>query len=90
LIPGLRRSPGEGNSNPFQYSFLEKSMDRETWRATVYGGCKELAMIERVHEHTHTHVGYYFSHFTDEETEEVQLGKVTCLRKHSRKIRIRP
>ena len=28
LIPGLGRSSGEGNSNPFQYSGLENSMDR--------------------------------------------------------------
>ena len=28
LIPGLRRSPGEGNGNPLQYSCLENSMDR--------------------------------------------------------------
>ena len=28
LIPGFRRSPGEGNGNPLQYSFLENSMDR--------------------------------------------------------------
>ena len=27
-IPGLGRSPGEGNSNPLQYSCLENSMDR--------------------------------------------------------------
>ena len=27
LIPGLGRSPGEGNSYPLQYSGLEKSMD---------------------------------------------------------------
>ena len=27
LIPGLRRSPGEGNGNPLQYSCLENSMD---------------------------------------------------------------
>ena len=32
-IPELRRSPGEGNGNPFQYSCLEKSMDRGTWYA---------------------------------------------------------
>ena len=36
LIPGLGRSPGKGNSNPLQYSCLEKSMDRghgitESW-----------------------------------------------------------
>ena len=30
-IPGLGRSPGEGNSNPFQYSCLENSMDRGAW-----------------------------------------------------------
>ena len=28
-IPGLGRSPGEGNGNPLQYSCLENSMDRE-------------------------------------------------------------
>jgi len=27
-IPGLERSPGEGNCNPLQYSSLENSMDR--------------------------------------------------------------
>ena len=29
-IPGLGRSPGEGNGNPLQYSFLENPVDRET------------------------------------------------------------
>ena len=28
-IPGLGRSPGEGNSSPFQYSCLRNPMDRE-------------------------------------------------------------
>ena len=37
LIPGLGRSPGEGNGNSFQYSCLEDSMDR---RATVPGVAK--------------------------------------------------
>ena len=27
-IPGLGRSPGEGNGNPLQYAYLENSMDR--------------------------------------------------------------
>ena len=35
--PGLGRSSGEGNGYPFQYSWLENSMDREAWRAAVYG-----------------------------------------------------
>ena len=32
--PGFRRSPGERNGKPFQYSCLENSMDRGTWWAT--------------------------------------------------------
>jgi len=36
LIPGLRRSPGEGNGNPFQYSCLENFMDRGAWWATFH------------------------------------------------------
>ena len=31
LIPGLGRSPGEGNGNPLQYSCLENPMDRGAW-----------------------------------------------------------
>ena len=31
LIPGLRRSPGEGDGNPLQYSCLENPMDRGLW-----------------------------------------------------------
>ena len=37
LIPGLGRSPGEGNGNPLQYSCLENPMDRGSWWATVHG-----------------------------------------------------
>ena len=36
LIPELRRSPGEGNGNPLQYSFLENSKDRGTCLQEVY------------------------------------------------------
>ena len=35
-IPGLERSPGGGNGNPLQYSFLKNPMDRRAWQATVY------------------------------------------------------
>ena len=37
LIPGLGRSPGEGNGNPLQCSCLGNPMDRGAWRATVQG-----------------------------------------------------
>ena len=39
-ISGLGRSPGVGNDNPLQYSFLENSMDRRAWWATVSGVAK--------------------------------------------------
>ena len=35
-ISGPRRSPGEGNGNPLQYSCLENLMERGAWWATVY------------------------------------------------------
>ena len=37
LIPGLGRSPGEGNGNPLQYSSLGNTTDRRSWWATVHG-----------------------------------------------------
>ena len=40
LIPGLGRSPGEGNGTPLQYSCLENSMERGAWLATVQGVTK--------------------------------------------------
>ena len=46
LIPGLGRSPGEGNGNPLQYSCLENPMDRGAWWATVYRVAKELDMTQ--------------------------------------------
>ena len=39
-IPGLGRSPGDGNGNSLQYSCLENSMDRRAWRAIVHGVTK--------------------------------------------------
>ena len=39
-IPGLGRSPGEGNGNPLQYSCLENPMDGGAWWATVHGVAK--------------------------------------------------
>ena len=36
-IPGSGRSPGGGNGNPLQYSYLGNPMDREAWQATVHG-----------------------------------------------------
>ena len=39
-VPGLGRSPGEGNGNPLQYSCLENPMDKGAWQATFHGIAK--------------------------------------------------
>ena len=46
-IPGLRRSPGEGNGNPLQYSCLENPTDRGAWWPTVHQ-VAELEMTEQM------------------------------------------
>ena len=46
-IPGLGRSPGKRNGNPFQYSCLGNLMDIETWWTSLWV-CKELDMTEQL------------------------------------------
>ena len=41
-IRGSRKSPGEGNDSPLQYSCLENSMDREDSRAILSMGSQKL------------------------------------------------
>ena len=41
-VPGLGRSPGEGNGSPLQYSYLENSMDREAWQAIQSKGLQRV------------------------------------------------
>ena len=50
-IPGLGRSPGEGNGNPLQSSCLENPMDGGAWWATVHGVAKESDRTDRLHFH---------------------------------------
>ena len=45
LIPGLGRSPGEGNDYPLRYSGLENSMDRGAWEAAVHGPQKSWTRL---------------------------------------------
>ena len=39
-LPGLGRSPGAGNGNPLQYSYLENPMIGGAWWAAVHGVAK--------------------------------------------------
>ena len=51
-ILGSGRSPGEGNDNPLQYSYLENTMDRGPWRATVHEVSKSWTQLS---DGTHTY-----------------------------------
>ena len=44
-IPGLGRSPGEGNGNPLQYSCLENPMVGGAWWPTVHGATKSRTRL---------------------------------------------
>ena len=46
-ILGPRRSPGEGNCNPLQYSCMGNPTDRGTWWATVHRVTKKLETTEQ-------------------------------------------
>ena len=56
-IPGLGRSAGEGNGNPFQYSCLENPMDRGAWWATVHGVAKSRTQQKQLSTGQLTHLG---------------------------------
>ena len=51
--PGSGRLPGGRNGNPLQYSCLENSMDRETWRDIVHGVAESQTRLSTWHTHTH-------------------------------------
>ena len=42
---GSGRSPGGGNDDPFQYSFLKNLMDREVWQVTIHGVTKSWTLL---------------------------------------------
>ena len=59
LIIGLGRSPGEGNGYLLQYSYLDNSMDRGVWRATVHGVTKSQTQLSNSHTQTHIYIHTY-------------------------------
>ena len=66
-IPGSERSPGEGNSNPLQYSWLENPMVRKAWQATVHevtrvGHDLATPMMASHEPHTRKHFLWVWHH----------------------------
>ena len=56
LIPGWGRSPGGGNGDPLQYSYLETPTDRGAWRARRHGVTKSWTRLSTHIEHTGTEI----------------------------------
>ena len=56
LIPESGRSPGGGNGNPLQYSWLGNPMDRGALWATAHGVTKESDTTEHTNTHIYTHI----------------------------------
>ena len=52
LIPGLGRSPGEGNGNPLQDYCLENPMDGGSWWAAVHGVIKSWTRLSNFNQRT--------------------------------------
>ena len=82
-IPGLGRSPGEGNGNPLQYSCMENPMDRGAWQAIVHGVTKSWIWLNDKHTHTHTHTKLNMSLWVKAPvmwklSETTYVGKCIC------------
>ena len=54
-MPGLGRSPGEGNGNPLQHSCLENPKERGAWWATVHRVAKSRTRLSDQHVHFTLH-----------------------------------
>ena len=53
-IPRSGRSPGEGNGNPLQYSYLGNPKERGAWQATIHGITKEWDTTHRLNNNSDT------------------------------------
>ena len=68
-IPGLGRSPGEGNGNPLQHSCPGNPMDKGTWQAIVHGVANltisfmdhAFGIVLKSHCHTLSHLSFSLS-----------------------------
>ena len=63
LVPGSGRFPGEGNGNPLQYSYLENSVDKGAWQATVHRFTKSWTQLSNQHFHILYKAKYNYTYF---------------------------
>ena len=79
LIPGLGRSPGERNSNPFQDSCLENPMDRGAWQAIAHGVAKESDMTCQLNNSNNKHNMSQILNGTCLEEKIIRNSNLTCM-----------
>ena len=73
---GQEDSPGGGNDNPFQYSYLGNPMDRGAWWVTVHGVAKSQTWLKRLSmAHTHNLTG--LTHRTNHQFSSVAQSRLT-------------
>ena len=92
LILDLGRSPEEGNGYALQFSYLENSMDRGTWWATVHGFAKELDTNQRLNNNNSNlqyssvrllgHVQYFVTPWTAARQASLSITNSQSLLKH--------
>ena len=69
-VPGLGRSPGEGNGYPPWYCCLKNSIDRGAWWATILGLSNSWTQLN-----THVHAMYKkYSSVVKKAGSDVSLG----------------
>ena len=73
-ILGLRRSPGEGNSNPLQYSCLGNHMDRGAWWVTVHGVREDLVTKQQHGSRQRLTYKEQMTDFTEAELKDMHQG----------------
>ena len=82
-IPGLGRSPGEGNGSPLQYSCLGSPVERGAWRAYGPWGHREPHTTKRASGDTDKSAIKHCSHVTVAQRWEVSFTPVSLEVKNS-------
>ena len=74
LIPGLGRSPREGNDNPLQYSCLKNPIHGQRSLADHGHGCKEVDMAEQLTLSLYVYIIHNMIHNSNQHQPMIQLN----------------